>query len=170
MAEVRELEHDLRHGPVRDAFPVGEAPAPNDHGLETDEELRGQPRLADARRTEQREEHAGLLRGHPLPRVAEQAQLSFAAHQRRIETSRQLSRVHGHEPVGTHPFGLPLQLERLELLGGDRTPEQPHRLRPEQHFARRGRLLEARGDIDSIPGREALLRAGYDLACVDADS
>ena len=74
--------------------------------------------------------------------------------------------VHVEKPVRGNRLGLPLQLERLDLLDRDSVVYQPERLLAEQDFARLRGLLEAGGHVDRIPGREPLLRSGYDLARV----
>ena len=64
---------------------------------------------------------------------------------------------------------LALQLERLHRLDDDRVADERPRLGADQDLARLRRLLEPRGHVDRVAGREPLLRARHDLAGVDAD-
>ena len=65
-------------------------------------------------------------------------------------------------------FGLSLHRERLDLLHLDRGTGEPQRLLADKNLTRLDGLLEAGGDVDGVAGGEALLRAGDDLARVDA--
>ena len=68
------------------------------------------------------------------------------------------------------PAGLALQLERFELLDGDRIPDEPVRRRADHDLTRLRALLEPRGDVDHVARRECAAGravAGDDLARVD---
>ena len=76
------------------------------------------------------------------------------------------------EPEGRNALGLALQVERLDGLDVDGVFHQPVRGLADQHFARSGRLLEARGDVHGVSGDEPLPArgiAGDDLSRVHAD-
>jgi hypothetical protein len=70
--------------------------------------------------------------------------------------------AHTQQPVGGNGLRLALQLERLDRLDLDRLANQRERRLSEQHLAWLCRLLEARGDVDGVPRRQAFLGAGYD--------
>ncbi|MDP9244286.1 MAG: hypothetical protein M3O77_04295, partial [Chloroflexota bacterium] len=69
-----------------------------------------------------------------------------------------------------HRFGLALEFQRLDRFRLDGAASERNRSFPEQHLARRRRLLEAGGHIDGIPGREALLGARDDLSGANPDT
>ena len=104
---------------------------------------------------------------HPLPRVREHAPLADAPDQRRPQPARRFSR-HREQPIRRDRLALALELERSELLDGDRVARQQPRLPTEQDLPRPGRLLEPRRDIDRVAAHERL-GALNDLAGVDAD-
>ena len=65
---------------------------------------------------------------------------------------------------------LPFELDRRQQLGRRRRRATSwYGLRAEQDLAGRRRLLETRRDVDRVARHEPLLRAGDDLAGVDAD-
>jgi diketogulonate reductase-like aldo/keto reductase len=78
------------------------------------------------------------------------------------------ARAHVHEPEGANGLRLSLERERRKLLDGDGVAGERHGLGADQNLARRGRLLQARGDVDGVPRRERLVRPGDHLARVDA--
>ena len=100
-------------------------------------------------------------------RVLEDVLLALPPHHRRLvaATGRLL---HGHQAVGPERLRLALRRDRLDRLGLDRFLHEPVGLLADEHLARRGGLLEARGHVDRVAGREPLLGAGDDLAGVDA--
>ena len=78
--------------------------------------------------------------------------------------------AHPYEPVGGHRVGLALQLQRFDGLRLDGTANQVERRLADQHLSGRRSLLEPRGDVDGVAGREALVRARHDLAGHDPDA
>ena len=76
------------------------------------------------------------------------------------------------QAVRVDDIRLPLQRERVDRVGVDRVPRQGERLLADQDLARPGRLFQACGGVDRVPGDERLTRAripGHDGAGVDAD-
>ena len=166
-SSVELLQH-LDHRPVGDPLPVGEAAAADDRRLDRGQKLRGQPRLADARVADDRDQLAALLGLHTLPRLPEERELALASdEQRLVPPLRRLA--HAQEPVGRDRLGLALQLERLDRLDLDCVAGERERRRSDQHLARLGRLLQPRRDVDRVAGRQPLLGAGHDLARHHAD-
>ncbi len=72
------------------------------------------------------------------------------------------------QPVRGHRLTLSLELERCQRLHGHRVAHQSPRLRTDDDLPRRSSLLEARGDVDGVPGREAFLGSGDDRTSVHA--
>jgi hypothetical protein len=129
------------------------------------EELGRQPRLADASVTDHRHQLAPLLRADLLPRFPQPFELAHSPDEKALVSAlRRL--VHGDQPEGGHRPLLPLQLQRGELLRFDRLVHECERRLSDQHLVGLGRLLEARGDVDRVAGREPLLGPGHDLARV----
>ena len=157
--------------PVRDALAVGEAPAADDRRVQPPQELRDEPRLADARDAEQREQlaRAVAIRRARTPPAAGAAR---ARDRRTARRSRRRGRpaAHRDQAVRLDRLRLALQLERLDRLDVDGATHELHRLRADVHLVRRRGLLEPRGDVDRVAGDEPLARAGDDLAGVDADA
>ena len=163
-----ELLQHLDDRPVGDPLAVGEAAAADDRRLDRRQELRGEPRLADAGIADDRDQLAALLGPHALPRLPEQRELALTPDEPRLVPP--LRRVaHAQQPVGGNRLGLALQLERLDRLDVDRVANERERRLPDQHLARLRRLLQPRRDVDRVAGREPLLRPGHHLAGLDAD-
>ena len=76
---------------------------------------------------------------------------------------------HRAQPVGRDRLTLASHIERWQLLRFDRVTHEIERRATEEDLARRCRLLQARGEVDSVPGHETLLRTRDHLARVDAD-
>jgi hypothetical protein len=94
--------------------------------------------------------------------------LALAADEPRLVRSlRRL--VHRPEPGGCDRGRLPLQLERLEGVCLDRAAHELERRLADQDLARRRRLLQPGGDVESVSRGQALLRTGDHLAGVDPD-
>ena len=117
---------------------------------------------------EDREQLAGTLHERPAEGGTEQRQFALTSDHRR--RGRPLDpTAHRQQPPGRHRLRLPFQLQRPNRRRIDRVSHQLHCCRPDQHLPRLRRLLEARCDVDRVAGRQALRRAGHDLAAVDAD-
>ena len=161
-----ELLENLHHRPVRDPLAVRKAASSHDQDVvERGKELRRQPGLADAGRSEDGEELTRALRRRPLPHARQLAQLPRAAdHRPGGVPSESLRSVDRLQAVGNNRLGLALQQPRLEHVYGCCVTRQPVRLLADQDLARLRRLLQARSNIDRVAGRKTLLRAGHDLA------
>ena len=166
--------HRLGDRPERDAVAVRQAAPAEREGTTRCglEELRREPRLADPGIAGQRDESAASRRGRLVQRARKRRELLAAADERRASPIVRRRRVaHRDEPVGRHGLGLPLQLERLDLLDLDLVPDEAVGQLAEEHLALPGGLLETGGDVDGVAGHQALAArgvAGHDLARVDA--
>ncbi len=77
---------------------------------------------------------------------------------------------HLEEPKGLDQLGFPLQRKRLDGLDLHGVAHEQPGLGPDQRLRRRGRLLEARSDVDGVSGHERLTFAADDnRAGVDPD-
>ena len=149
-----ELLQDLDHRPVRDALAVGEAAAAHDPRVDAGEELRREPRLADAGRAQDGEE---LARAVVRPRCAKRILQRRSSRSRPtigVAKRRSSSPVDREQPERRHRLRLALELERLDRLDLDRVPHERERRLADQDLARLRRLLEPRGDVDRVAGRE----------------
>ena len=169
-----ERNEHLDERPVGDALPVREAAAAKDVGSlpDTLEEVGDEARLADAGRTEEREELTGAIGDRILEGAPETLPFPLAAHERRGEVACDRQRVTDDvdEPICVDRRGLSLQLQRRERLDDDRIADEKSRLGPDENLAVGGALLEPRGDVDRVAGDERLsLSAHDDLARVDPD-
>jgi hypothetical protein len=75
------------------------------------------------------------------------------------------------EPPGGHRLGLSLERERRDRLGPHGLADEAVGGLAEEDLPGLGRLLEASGDVDSVPCRERLTLRGvsrYNLARIDA--
>ena len=70
--------------------------------------------------------------------------------------------------VGLERVGLALRLDRLRGLAVDRLADETAGLLAQEDLAGLGRLLEAGGNVDRVPGRQPLLRPGHHFARVHA--
>jgi hypothetical protein len=162
---------------VRDALPVGQAPAAEDLGAtgEADHELLDQPGLADAGRPQDREQLAGGVALGRLEGLTELGELSIASHHRRVQATRD-RRDHladAEQTPGRDGLGFPLHVERLDRLGLDGLAHQAIRRMAEEDLAGRRLLLEAGGHVHGVAGHDRGIgcrSAGHDLAGVHADS
>ena len=68
------------------------------------------------------------------------------------------------QPVRLDGLGLPFQHERLEHCHVNRAASERQRLSTDQDLVRLRSLLQPRSDIQRVPGREPLLRAGHDFS------
>ena len=165
----------LGERPVRDALAVGKAAAAHHRRLASDtrQELRDQPRLADARGPENREQEARAFPDGSLVGLLERGELAFASDHRGIEAAGpagQISRQRD-QPVRPDRFALALQTQRLGRLDLDRVANEAIRGLAEQDLAGRSGLLEALGHVHRVTGRKPLALAavaGDHLAGVHA--
>ena len=133
-------------------------------------ELLDEPRLADARGPEQREQVRRALRHHVVEVVAQTLELALATDDRRVEASHQAGRrgVDLEQPIRRDGGALALELE-LDGLDLHRVPDELLRFLPDQDLAGLRGLLEPRRDVDGVARDERVALAGHDLARVHAD-
>ena len=95
-----ELPHDLDDRQVGDSLAVRQAAAANDsRPVERRQELVGQPRFADARGAEDRDQLAAAVTPRALEAAAEPADLLPATDHRYVEVAAKAAfGVHAHEP------------------------------------------------------------------------
>ena len=103
--------------------PYGQAAAADDPRLDRGQRLRRQPRLAETRVADDRDQLAALLRQRPPPGLAEQRQLALAADEHRVVPPLG-RRARTEQPEGGHRLALPLQHQRLDRLHVDRVADQ----------------------------------------------
>ncbi len=134
------------------------------------EELRREPRLADARGAEHREQLTGpvvdrLREGVAEPAAAPCSRPTIGVENRRSGVARRPRAADTPAPARTC----------LSASSGSTastsTADRHERQRPrtDQHLARWRRLLEPCRDVDGVTRREPLLGPGHDLAGVDPD-
>ena len=163
-----QLLQDFDHRPVRDPFAVREAAAANEQGLEVVQELLGEARLADAGRTQHGEQLARAVSLSSGEGVAKGLQLALPPDHRRGVAPLRCSSGR-YQPEGGDWIRFSLQREWRDGLSLDRVPHERERAFTDQDLAGRGRLLEARCDVDGVARREPLFTPGHDLARVDPD-
>ena len=117
-----------------------------------------EPRLARRPLTERRL-RALLVRDSSASSNASSSSASSSERPTIGDSSR--ARARGHparvdDAVGGHPLGLALQLERFELLDGDRVAHEPVRRLADHDLPRLRALLEPGGDVDHVAGRHVL--------------
>jgi len=157
-----DLFQHLDDRPVGDPLAVGEAAAADDRRVDRRHELGGEPGLADAGITENRDQLATALDPHTLPRFPHERELPLTSdEQRPVPSLRHVAHV--QQPVGRNRLCLALQHQRLDRLHLGRLPDERERWLPEQHLARLGGLLQPRRHVDRITRREALLRPRHHL-------
>jgi len=167
---AKKLLDDLDSGPVGNAFSVRETTGADDGRVDPGEELLREARLADAGRPKDREQRARPFREHPRPGACQQLRLPIAADERCVESPDvRLLAGDRDEAVGRQRFGLSLRLEWRKQLDVDGVPHQPVGIRPQQHLADPGRLLQPGRDVDGVARDEGVATPRDDLARVEAD-
>ena len=163
-----ELFDHLDNGPVRDSLAVGEAAAVDDPGIDRRERLDDEPRLPDSGIPDDRDQLAPLLRLRALPGLPDGRELALTADEACLVAALRCGK-RVHEAERRHRFRLALQLERLDRLDLDRSAYELEGRLADQDLARIGGVLEPRGDVDRVPGRQSLLGARDHLPRVHAD-
>ena len=160
-------DQDLDEWPVRDPLAVREAAAAQNVRRVADalEEVGDEPRLADARRAEERE-RAGMS----VPRRRPRSRARAAAARARVR--REASPGGGRAPsdVGEHleeanastGSAFPFRGERLDRLDPNRVADEHPRLGSDEHRAGACRLLEPSRDVHRVSGDERLTLASDD--------
>ncbi len=157
--------HHVGERPVGHALAVGEAaPAVPVDGLgdavEVLVELPRQPRLADAGDAGDGDEVGLLLVGAAVEEVLDLPQLAVTPDERRLEPLRlERAAQPGDDALRLPERGqslLALELERAGVLVDDRLLGRAPRGLADEHRARVGGRLHARGGVDEIAGDHAL--------------
>ena len=153
--------------PVGDALAVGQAPAamPVDDLFDAVEvlvELPGEPGLADAGDSGDRDELSPALVGADVEELLDLAELPVAADERRFESVRLERPGAARDDAERAPEPglavLALELERACLLVGDRLVGCPAGRLADEHRARVGHGLDARGGVDEVSRDHSLAR------------
>src|SRR5207244_7027692 len=119
-----------------------------------------QPRLADAGDADGGDEVRAALLGRGVEELLDEAQLAVAADEGRLEPFRAQraasGREHTERPEEGYGLGLPLELVLAGRLVGDRRLGRMPGLVTDEHVARLGGGLDARGGVDEVAGNHAL--------------
>ena len=103
-----------------------------------------------------------------LPRVTEELDLALPSDERPVvRTGGRLA--DRQQAERRHRLGLSFQVERFDLLDLRRRADERAGRRPDEHLARRSRLLEPCGHVHRVAGDERAALARQDLARVHAD-
>ena len=164
------LDH-LGERPVRDALAVGKRSSTDDgRALERFEELVGEPRLAHAGLAVDREEMCAPVPDRARVRVLEELELVIATDDRRDDQTRRGCAVGADRRPRPDRLGPAADLDRPEILRLDPAEGEPVGARPDDHLARLGGLLQSRGEVDCVPGREGRVGGlGDHLSGFDSD-
>ena len=163
-----ELLEYLDNRPVGDPLAVGQAAAADDGRLDRSQSLSDQPGLSDPGVSDHRYQLAALLGLYTPPRPPDDRELTLTADEPRFGAALWCL-PHTEEPVGGNRPGLAFQLKRLQTFDLDRVADESERRCSNQHLARRRGLLQPRGHVDRVTGRETFLGPGYDLAAGQPD-
>ena len=164
--------HHLGERPVRDAFAVGKR-STHEHArsLHAVEELSRQAALSDTGLAVDREQMRAAVAEAALERVLEELELVLPADERsaRAERPRRPVEHVDDAPCAQRPVD-PLELERPGVLDDEGAGSEAVRRRPHEDLSRSCSLLQSRGEIHGLPGREGRLGAvDDDLARLDPD-
>ena len=165
------LDH-LGERPVRNAFPEGQAAAAQDRRpLDALGELADEPALADARLSENGDEVRAAVAYRPRVRVVQEVQLDVAPDERRGRKRAPGLGGDLDEPPRRERLGAAGDKYRLARLGDDAPVREPPHARADQDPVLGRGLLEARGEVHGLAGRESGLGVlDDDLAGLDADA
>ena len=160
IADLGGLPDHLGDRPEGEVAAVGEAVAAQDgralaHRVE---ELGDEPRLPDARRSEQGDHGGRSFPRGPHEHLAKHGQLLRSPHQRRGEPAADGSEQRGlDEPEGRLRSVLGAEQEELGGLEARRPPNEPGRGSAQEHLADPCRSRELIGLVDRPHGQKALL-------------
>ena len=170
VVDAGQVAHHRGDGRERRAVSVGLPAA--DHrarfGVEAGNELVAQPRLADARLAEQREQVGATRRHHPRERVAQDRQLDHAPDERDRPARRPRAQFLDRERAQLRVE--PLRLDQALLTERHRTDRELARGLAGQDLARLGGNLDPRGGVHDRAGHQQLpggAGAGRGLARLD---
>src|SRR5439155_14698281 len=133
-------------------------------GLHIERELFGEPRLADARLTEDRDEVRSSLRDRAVPDVSNEPGLTVTSDERHLRRPDR----EGYERFDRHPrrdrLPLPLGGNRRDRLAPDHPAGGPEGLLADQDPTGWRGALEPRGGVHHITGHQEVPigRAGFD--------
>src|SRR5262249_15873054 len=136
--------------------------------LDERQRLRHQAGLADSRLADDGEQLAASFGERLLPAFPDERELALPADETRRARALRRGEQRG-ETEGGHRIRLALEHDRLDGLRLDGLAHEVDGGLTDQDLSWSCRLLEPRGRVDRVPGDEALLRAGDDLAGGDPD-
>ena len=172
-----ERADDLYKRPEGDCVSIGETAAGKHPRFVSNAvaELCGQPRLADARGTDDGDKAAGTFGDGTRVGLTQRMQLLGAAHERSVETTRISGCAfdHAEHVPGDDRAALPFNGQLIARLEHRRVRHQPTGALPKENLAGARRLFESLRNVDGIAGNEHLSAgpvAGDDLAGIDADA
>ena len=157
---VDQCGDDLAQRPERESLAVGQAAADGNDGALPHRfgELVGEPRLADAGGTDDRDQLTAAPFECTSKRGVEVLQLVLTADEGRGELPAGGigGDVDVDEPEGWYALRLALELERRERFHGHRVPDELERLLADEDLAGRRRLLETGCHVDGVAADEAM--------------
>jgi hypothetical protein len=164
--EPAPLADHLAKRPEADPITVGWAPSvvpPDtlDQSVEVLGELPGEARLANSRRTNDRDKAGPLLAGRGVKQILEEAQFLVASNKGSLKGLGPLAaatfRDHAHGAPGGNRRGLSLEVRLACFLEGDRAAGSPLGRLTDQDGARLGNALESGCGVDEVAGDHALV-------------
>ena len=156
--------HHLGERPVRHAVAVGQAAAtvPEDvvdEPVDVALELRREPRLPDPGDADDRDEPRPALVARGVEEVLHQPELALAPDERRLEPGRApFAAARGDHALGPperHGLGLPFERVLARVVEGHRGLARPPSPLADEHGARLGGVLHARGRVHEVAGNHA---------------
>ena len=131
--DVELLQH-LDDRPVRDALAVGQAATVDHPSAHQPDSLRHEPRLADSRVTDDRDQLAPRLIARAFPGAPQRLQLLGSADESSsVRSTRCIA--YPKQPERRDRLRLALQHERLDRLGVGRVPDEGERRLSDQHLS-----------------------------------
>ena len=157
----RDVAHDIREGEIRDAVAVRNAASDNDARvlLERPQRLPRETRLADARWPDDGGEAARRLAHRDVECIAQVREFAAATDEGRRDRAGEGRhvRTQAEQPPGNERPALALRLDLTRLLRRDGFADQVVGRLAEEHLAGLGSLLESRGHVHGVAGRQLLV-------------
>ncbi len=166
----RRLGQQLDQRRERDAVAVGGG-LPDEDRREVPRrltELRGQSRLPDPRRRQDRDEDRRTRLDRIAQRLAQHRQVTVASDQRRLGACG--DGLHPQHPEGRHRLGLALGVDGLDRLGDHVVADQAARGLPDPDLARLGLGLQPRGRVHRVADDRGAIRGHEHLTGRDPDA